>query len=288
MSLKYTCPGCGTPLGYEGLCWKCKCERERNAALAWTPEQIAEKQKNLIQNIQRLADMEDPEFADFWHLLSYLDAITPETDLVFLCEPNNPTGVTAGRPLLLQILRRCRETGTRLVLDECFGDLLDDPESHTLKGELEAYPNLLILKAFTKLYAMAGIRLGYALCADRALLERMYLAGQPWSVSVPAQAAGAAALRETAYRERVRSLVRRERPCLAKRLGTLGLRVVPGEANYLLFQSPVSLGEPLARRGILLRSCDNYIGLDETWYRTAVRTRRQNQRLVEALEEIVK
>ena len=77
-------------------------------------------------------------------------------------------------------------------------------------------------------------------------------------------------------------------PWLTKRLGTLGLRVVPGEANYLLFQSPVSLGEPLARRGILLRSCANYMGLDETWYRTAVRTRRQNQRLVEALEEIVK
>ena len=61
MSLKYTCPGCGTPLGYEGLCWKCKSEQERKAALAWMPEQIVEKQRNLIQNIQRLADMEDPE-----------------------------------------------------------------------------------------------------------------------------------------------------------------------------------------------------------------------------------
>ena len=59
MSLKYTCPSCGTPLGYEGLCWKCKCEQERQAALAWMPEQIVEKQRNLIQNIQRLADMED-------------------------------------------------------------------------------------------------------------------------------------------------------------------------------------------------------------------------------------
>ena len=66
MSLKYTCPSCGTPLGYEGLCWKCKCEQERQAALAWMPEQIVEKQRNLIQNIQRLADMEDPEFTD-WH-----------------------------------------------------------------------------------------------------------------------------------------------------------------------------------------------------------------------------
>ena len=78
MSLKYTCPSCGTPLGYEGLCWKCKCEQERNAALAWTPEQIAEKQRNLVQNIQRLADMEDPEITDFWQLLGYHDAITPE------------------------------------------------------------------------------------------------------------------------------------------------------------------------------------------------------------------
>ena len=78
MSLKYTCPGCGTPLGYDGLCWKCKCEQERKTALAWTPEQIAEKQRNLIQNIHRLADMEDPECTDFWQLLGYRDAITPE------------------------------------------------------------------------------------------------------------------------------------------------------------------------------------------------------------------
>ena len=71
MSLKYTCLGCGTPLGYEGLCWKCECEKSRKTALGWMPEQIAEKQKNLIQNIQRLADMEDPEFTDFWQLLGY-------------------------------------------------------------------------------------------------------------------------------------------------------------------------------------------------------------------------
>ena len=78
MSLKYACPGCGTSLGYEGLCWKCKCEQDRQAALAWTPEQIGEKQKNLIQNIQRLAEMEDPEFTDFWQLLGDRDAIAPE------------------------------------------------------------------------------------------------------------------------------------------------------------------------------------------------------------------
>ena len=75
MSLKYTCPGCGIPLGYDGLCWKCKSEQERKAALTWTPEQIKEKQAALIRNIQRLADMEDPECTDFWQLFGYRDAL---------------------------------------------------------------------------------------------------------------------------------------------------------------------------------------------------------------------
>ena len=78
MSLKYTCSGCGPPLGYKGLCWKYKCEKNRHTAMTWTPEQITEKQKTIIRNIWRLADMEDPELTDFWQLLGYRDVITPE------------------------------------------------------------------------------------------------------------------------------------------------------------------------------------------------------------------
>ncbi len=218
----------------------------------------------------------------------FLDAITPETDMVFLCEPNNPTGVTTAPALLTQILERCRETGALLVLDECFGDFLDAPEAHTRKADLAAFQNLLLLKAFTKLYAMAGVRLGYALCADTELLERMRRVGQPWAVSSLAQAAGAAALRETDYVRQVREMTAAERPWLLRQLTGLGLRVIPGEANYLLFQSPRSLTEPLARQGILLRNCGNYVGLDETWYRIAVRTRTDNQRLIQALEEVLR
>lgn len=218
----------------------------------------------------------------------FLDAITPETEMVFLCEPNNPTGVTTGPALLTRILERCRETGTRLVLDECFGDFLDAPEAHSRKADLAEFPNLLVLKAFTKLYAMAGVRLGYALCAGADFLERMRRAGQPWAVSSLAQAAGIAALRETDYVRRVRELTAAERAWLFRRLTGLGLRVISGEANYLLFRSPRPLEEPLARRGILLRSCGNYVGLDETWYRAAVRMRTDNRRLMEALEEVLR
>lgn len=229
-----------------------------------------------------------PPERDFRVEEGILEAIVPGVELLFLCEPNNPTGVTTDRSLLLRILERCRENGTRLILDECFGDLLDDPAAHSLKDQLKSYPNLLILKAFTKLYALAGVRLGYALCADGALLEEMYRMGQPWAVSHLAQAAGAAALEEADYRRRVRELIGRERPFLMAGLAGLGLRVVPGEANYLLFQSPRPLLEPLAERGILLRSCGNYPGLDESWYRAAVRTHTENQRLLEALEEVLR
>lgn len=216
----------------------------------------------------------------------FLHRIVPGVDLVFLCEPNNPTGRTTSRELLLRIAARCREVGALLVLDECFNDFLDEPAAHSLVNELQTNRNLLILKAFTKIYAMAGVRLGYCLCGDTGLLEAMRAAGQPWAVSGLAQAAGLAALQETAYVRQVQNLIRTERPRLAAGLEHLGLTVVPGEANYLLFQSEVPL-DTLKQRGILLRGCGNYPGLDDTWYRTAVRTREENAVLLAALREVL-
>ena len=218
----------------------------------------------------------------------FLHMVTPEVEMVFLCQPNNPTGRTVSQEFLLRLLSRCQAVGALLVVDECFCDFLEDPAAVTMKGFLREYGNLLILKAFTKLYAMAGLRLGYALCSDTALLAAMGRAGPPWAVSGPAQAAGAAALQETQYVNAVRELTARERPLLSGALERLGFQVVPGEANYLLFFSRTPLLEPLRRRGILLRDCSNYRGLKEGCYRTAVRTHSDNQRLIAALEEILK
>lgn len=218
----------------------------------------------------------------------FLQAITPEIDMVFVCEPNNPTGVSSPRAFLMQVAQRCSDCGALFMLDECFGDFLDEPEAHTMKSALSLFSNLVILKAFTKLYAMAGVRLGYALCANGELVEDMRNTGQPWAVSSLAQAAGEAALQETAYVERVRQMVKQERPWMSEQLTRLGCRVIPGEANYLLFYCSVPLIEPLRKRGILLRSCSNYHGLNENWYRTAVRTHEENIRLIQALNEVVR
>lgn len=218
----------------------------------------------------------------------FLNRITSETDVLFLCEPNNPTGLTTPRELLLRILRRCGETETLLVVDECFQDFLDEPERHTLLSEIVSNPQMIILRAFTKLYAMAGLRLGYCICSDINLLHQMQTVGQPWAVSSIAQQAGIAALQETGYVQRVRTLLQEQRPRLLRELRALGLRVLPGEANYLLFQGPVGLAEDLQEKRILIRSCNSYTGLDATWYRIAVRTEEENIRLLAALREVLR
>lgn len=216
-----------------------------------------------------------------------LEYITPELDMLFLCEPNNPTGRTTDPGLLHRILSRCADTGTRLILDECFNEFLEDPAVHTLTGKLTEYPNLIILKAFTKWYAMAGVRLGYALCKDAVLLDAMGQSGQPWPVSTLAQAAGLAALEETAYSARLKTLINTQRPYLKAGLQKLGCEVIPGEANYLLFCHPdTELVLKLRTHGILLRDCANYRGLGPGWYRTAVRTKTENDIFLHTMKEV--
>lgn len=215
----------------------------------------------------------------------FLDDIDDDTDIVFLCEPNNPTGVTSGRDFLMKALRTCEAHDAVLVIDECFNEFIDDPQSATMKEALSSSDHLLILKAFTKVFAMAGVRLGYGLCSNREILEGIRGSGQPWSVSGLAQAAGIAALSEPEYVTRLSEMVRSERPFIKEGLEKLGLTVMPGEANYLLFRGPADLENRMRNRGILIRNCSNYPGLGEGWFRTAVRTREDNEKLLQIMKE---
>ena len=228
------------------------------------------------------------EADDFAVTEAFVQAVDQSIDLVFLCQPNNPTGQITPPELVQRLVRRCADCGAVLVVDECFLDFLQQRDALTAKPLLQAAPNLVILKAFTKLYAMAGVRLGYALCSNTALLAKMQAAGQPWGVSSLAQAAGAAALRETAYADAVRALIADQRPKLAAGLRALGLQVIEGSANYLLFRAPETLGAALQQRGVCLRSCGNYPGLSAGWYRTAVRTALENEQLLQTMREVLK
>ena len=225
---------------------------------------------------------EDEGFAVTESLLSDIEALRP--DAVFLCDPNNPTGRLMDPSLKAKLFETCARLGVRLFADECFIDFTDGA---SYVGKTAVYQNLTVLKAFTKIYGMAGVRLGYAISSDAELLKKMSRTVQPWNVSTVAQEAGTAALTETVFIEKTRQLIEKERPRMARELSSLGLTVFPSDANFLLFKGDPCLGTELKKRGIALRDCSNYVGLAPGFYRTAVKLSEQNDRLIEAIRGVL-
>lgn len=220
-------------------------------------------------------------------LLEYMER-SEGADLVFLGNPNNPTGMALESAQTEKLLQICSRFSAVLMVDECFNGFLDHPERFTVAGLTESYQNLFVLNAFTKVYGMAGLRLGYGICSDTELLERMTAVRQPWSVSGVAQKAGIAALSEENFTEKARELVSRERVFLTEELTKLGFTVYPSMVNYMLFSHPwetkPELKAFLMGRGILIRSCFDYRGLGSSFYRISVKTRSENRRLLQELK----
>ena len=192
------------------------------------------------------------------------------------------------REFLLQAAERAEKCRAVLAVDECFWQFVPAKERVTLLDAVERYPSLFLLHAFTKTYAMPGLRLGYGVSSDHALLERMERQVQAWNVSIPAQMAGLAALQEDAYVERTAKAVAVEREYLSREMKRLGLTVYPSSANFLLFQGPEDLKERCKEKKILIRDCRNYHGLCPGWFRVAVKLHEENEVLIRSLEEILK
>lgn len=214
------------------------------------------------------------------------NTIATSPDILFLCTPNNPTGRIIPTTMLCKILEACAGAGTMLVLDECFLSFTREPSMRQLTVE---YPNLIILDAFTKMYAVAGLRLGYMICSDIDLIRRIAETGQSWSVSVPAQIAGTAALTcKTVWEEQTRRFVENENRFIRDSLRKLDLKIFDGAANYTLFKSGLTdLKKRMLEHGILIRSCENYHGLTAHFYRVATRTHIENKALTAVLADIL-
>ena len=182
---------------------------------------------------------------------------------------------------------RCASVGARLFLDECFNDWLDNPNKSGLADKIEKYPNLIIVKAFTKNYGLAGVRLGYAVCSDEKFLREMSCFTPPWNVSGLAQTAGVAALADQGHFKKAKRTVKEEKPRLAGALTEFGFEVYGGDANFLFFRADKDLGQKLLARGILIRNCGNFEGLDENYFRICVKTRKENEILVEEIRRVL-
>lgn len=260
----------------------CEAVRPKSAVeLAPTFSEYALALERVGCKVSRFPLRQEQEFALDESFLTYLAEARPEA--VFLCNPNNPTGKIIASPLLERILTLCTEKGISLFVDECFLDLSDSGES--LKPFLRENPRLFLLKAFTKSYGMAGVRLGYCMSGDPALLTEMSRSVQPWNVSSLAQAAGAAALHEQGFLRKTRAVIAQERQWLQAELEALGLWVCPSHTNFLLFQGDAGLYEKLREKKIAIRNCGNYHGLGPGWYRIAVRLHGENEELIRAMKE---
>lgn len=215
-----------------------------------------------------------------------------DCEMLFFCNPNNPTGQAAPRKELERLVHACGEQNIFLVVDECFCELLEEPQNYSVLPLVRDSKGLFVLRAFTKTYAMAGLRLGYGVCQDLEIFRRMEALRQPWSVSVPAQQAGLAALLEKDYLRESRRLIVRQRQRLAAELGRLGFHVFPSEANYLLFfdgreAEHGNLWEHMRRQNILIRDCSNFRGLGKGYYRICVRQEAENEMLLCALRQAI-
>ena len=220
---------------------------------------------------------EENDFAVCGDILEAVSKISP--DMIFLCNPNNPTGRMIDKNLFERMLDLCEEKGIFLFVDECFIDFTERADETALRF-LEKSPHLIVLNAFTKIFAMAGLRLGYLVSSNSGLLQKINSLRPEWNVSAVAQFAGEKMLDECDYVAKTRELVKKERDFLVKKLKALGFRAFSGEANFILFKSELKKEIPF------LRSCANFKGLDGNFYRTSVRTHAENEGLVEKLEKL--
>ncbi len=201
-----------------------------------------------------------------------------DISVVFLCNPNNPTGDSLGQREVLEVAARVREAGAVLVVDEAFADFTPGIGVGAMVDE-----GLWVARSFTKFFAIPGLRLGCLVCGNAERVQRL----QPsWPVNAVAAAAGIAAVRDGSFAEASVDEVARLRGDLLGALDNLdGLQPFPGAANFLLVRGPERLAGWLARRGVLVRGCGPFMGLGPEYFRVAVRGEDENRRLISALRE---
>ena len=208
--------------------------------------------------------------------------------VVWMTNPHNPTGQLWSRDSLAPLLER----HALVICDEAFLPLVPHGESQSLLPLVAEHPNLVVIRSLTKLLAIAGLRLGYAIASPERL-QRWSAWRDPWPVNGLALAAGTAVMADTRglgrWQDRVQRWVQQEGAWMRAQLQRLpGLEPRPSHANYLLVEGERSLQElreRVARRGVLLRDCRSFEGLGERWLRIGLQSRRGNRRIVRALRQ---
>jgi threonine-phosphate decarboxylase len=208
-------------------------------------------------------------------------------DAVFLCNPNNPTGMLATKQIM-KIIENI-DSSTKILLDECFIELADNPEANTMIDQISEFDNLVILRSLTKSFGLAGLRVGYSVC-NPTLAKKLSTNKIPWNVNSLAQVAGVTALRERRCLSKARALIKKERRFLHDNIEKLeSFHPIRSDSNFFLVhlqgRSSTQFRDRLLKNsGVLVRDCSTFTGMGAQYIRIAIKKHSENILLLKALE----
>jgi threonine-phosphate decarboxylase len=214
--------------------------------------------------------------------------------LVFLCNPNNPTSMLIPQETLTDIIETALKQDTLVFLDEDFLEFVEDEKALTMIGKIGKYPNLFILRSFTKIFGLTGLRVGYGI-ASKESIDVLLCAKIPWNVNCLAQAAAVAALKDEEHLKKTCELTKKEKAWLQNELGKFsGFKFIEPDANFFFIDirktglTAAELKNRMLKQGILIRDCTSFRALDEFHVRVAVKTHEENLRLIDAFKQALK
>lgn len=252
--------------------------------LAPTFSEYEEATRAVKSNIIYYKLKEEKEFCIQEDILDYIDS---KLNLIFICNPNNPTGVITSQDLLQKILAKAEKNEVMVVIDESFLDFIE--EDLSMISYINEYENLIIIKSLTKLFALPGIRIGYGICSNLELNCKIENISPAWNINILAEIATKAGLKDKIYIEESINFIKNEKEYLYNELKEItGLKVYEPSVNFILLKTltKVNLKHELLKNNILIRSCSNYKGLDNNYYRIAIKTHGENLKLINNIRNI--
>ena len=211
----------------------------------------------------------------------------PKNGVVFVCNPNNPTGELLPKKSIISIIKAAKSKSSMVFVDECFIELTQTPDQSVL-DVVSKFDNLFVLRSLTKSFGLAGLRLGYGI-GNKNLISVLDKIKVPWSVNGLAHQAGIQALSDKKFLPKTRKLIKTESEFLLNSLSKLGLSCSDTKTNFILIktkQPAKALQKKLLQKNILIRDCSNFRGLDKHCIRIAIRARKENKKLVSAFGAI--
>ena len=213
------------------------------------------------------------------------ESITENTDIFFLCSPNDPAGEVITPYTMSIIAEKCSISGTTLVCDESLMGFVERSSRFSLKSNIKE--NMIVLSSYSELYGFSGLPVACGFFGDARTAGKVRELGAYSVFSRAGLKAVSAALEDPSFLLKTKKCIEEERLFLSQSLTAMGLMVYPSKANFLLFRCEPDIDELLAKRGIIIRNCAGYTGLDSTYYRIAVRSHEDNARLISEIARLL-